>query len=208
MTGPFLISLPKHLTRLDYSALPRTVQDSLFNGISFDPAKHLIGRLTIAILTDSRFKGPAQTRRRRSYERVNQLFIQLDVPSSAFEIIDVYPHTTLAPGLKDPELEVGVTVDPTGKFSISGTLKNLIRRKRHLIIESHNAHTGQWTFLKNFLQDNLLFNLDLLLLRCDENTHQASLICDVKAQEGGRLIRSTRKRVRIEREQENGFPQT
>lgn len=201
MTGPFLFSIPKHLTLLNYDALPEAVQETLFNGISYDPAEHLIGRLPIAILTDPGYKGPAHTRRKRSYERVNHLFIQINIPSPAFEILDVYPHTTMAPGYKTPEVEVGVSVEPiTGKFSISGTLKNLIRGNRHHIIESHGPRICQWTFQKGYLQDNLLFNLDLLLLRCERDMHGAALMCEVKAQEGGRLIRSTRRRVLIEGE--------
>lgn len=205
MTGPFLFSIPKYLTLLDYAALPRAVQEILFDGITYDSTEHLIGRLSIAILTDTRFKGPARTQRRKSYERVNHLFVQINLPSTAFEILEVYPHTTLAPGLKTPEVEVGVSVEPiTGKFSVSGTLKNLIRGDRHHIIESHGPRICQWTFQKGYLQDNLLFHLDLLLRRCEKDTQAAALICEARAQERGRLIRSSRRRVLIEGEPHPG----
>lgn len=201
MTGPFLFSIPKYLTLLDHAALPKAVQEMLFDGITFDPTEHLIGRLPIAILSDTGFNGPAHTRRRKSFDRVNHLFVQLNLPSIDFEIIDVYPHTTLAPGLKAPEVEVGVSVEPmTGKFSVSGTLKNLIRGNRHHIIESHGPRICQWTFLKGYLQDNLHFHLDLLLRRCEKDTRGAAVVCEVRAQEGSRLIRSTRRRVLIEGE--------
>jgi hypothetical protein len=199
MTGPFRIHLPKYLTLLDQAALPSAIRDVLFNGIDFHPDEHFIGRLSIAVLEDTNFKGSKKVYRRRSYERVDQLIVQISLPSDEFEIIEVYPHTTLATGLADPELEVGISIEPTtGKFTISGTLKNLIRRKRHLIINTHTSEISQWAFQKGYLRDNVQFNLDILLRRRANTSVATYLMSEVKAQEGGRLIRATRKKVTID----------
>jgi hypothetical protein len=197
--GPFLIHLPKHITQLDFEALTSESKTILFNGIAYDAAEHLIIRLPVAVLPDPHFKGPARTRRQRSFEKVDQLFIQVNLPSDDHEILEVYPHTTLAPGLVDPQLELGISVEPTtGRFSLSGTLKNLIRRKRHFIINTHTETIAQWAFQKAYLQDNLQFNIDLLLQVNRKPDTPASLIVEAKAQDGGRLIRATRRKIMIE----------
>lgn len=198
MTGPFRIHLPKHLTTLDQAALPAAVRDVLFNGIAFDAAVHVLRRLPVAVLDDPSFKGSANLRRRKSYARVDQLFVQVAVRGEDLELLAAYPRTTLAPGLVDPQLEIGLAIEPTtGRFSLSGTLKNLLRRKRHWIIHTHTAQIAQWAFQKDYLRDNFLFELDLLFRTKPGGTGSETLVCEVRAQDGGRLVRSTRKSVAL-----------
>jgi hypothetical protein len=199
MIGPFRIHIPRLSIPLDFDGLTTPVKDILFDGLVFRADIHQIIRLPIAFLPDISFRGPARIRRKKSFDKVTQLYFQVSLPSPDFEILAVYPHTTMAPGQNDPQLDFGISVDPfTGKFTLSGTLKNLIRRKRHLILNTHTAEIAQWTFEKAYLRDHLQLNLDILLRQRNASPAESHLTCEAKAQQGGRLIRATRKRVSIQ----------
>ncbi len=190
--GPFRVRVSKQAERLNFNALPPRERGQLGSGLIYDETRHAVFRFDVFLDFLSQSGGTKRTRRRKDFALADLLIVQAQSPTPRLRFLRLYPASQRRSGQPEPDIggEIKAEVSaPVGvKLSISGLLKDLIRRQPELmIIAQHNDSLAQWLFLKPYLDSGAEFRL-LVLCELDGNLPARHLRCHVSVQAKGREI--------------------
>lgn len=192
--GPFRVRVSKQAERLDFNALPSRERGPLGSGLHYDEARHAVFRFYVFLDFLGQSGGNKRSRRRRDFALADLLIAQVQSPSTGLRLLRIYPTTQRKSNQPEPdiggEIKAEVNVPASVKLSISGVLKDLIRREPELmVIAQHNDLLAQWLFLKPYLDSGQEFRM-LALCELDGGLppSQRYLRCHVSVQAKGREI--------------------
>jgi hypothetical protein len=169
MEGPFKAKYDKVFEQLDYAEIAEEDRKILFQGIKYNPAIHIICRLPIQIEPLQSRKITSRNRHRKGYEKVNNAILWAKIESPGLKLMGILPNSTSVNGEQDndysEEAVFGINVPPFAKLELSGKAKQSFRKNERIVIASRTSSEAQWAFEKNYLKDNLGFNLFFLFER-------------------------------------------
>jgi hypothetical protein len=166
MEGPFKAKYDKVFEKLDYAEIAEEDRKILFQGIKYNSAIHIVCRLPVEIEPLQSRKINSRNRRRKGYEKVNNAIVWAKIESPGLRLMGILPNSTSVNGEQDndysEEAVFGINVPPFAKLELSGKAKQSFRKNERIVIASRTSSEAQWAFEKNYLNDNLGFNLIFL----------------------------------------------
>ena len=158
-------------------------------GVAYHPDQHDILLFFVIPEFETGTKGSKRRRRRKSFSKVDRLFVQIRSPTSKIKFLGMYPVSRTE---SDPfDFGIASFVPIAGKLRARGRVRDAIKRGKHLIIANRTDEIAQWIFLKPYVQRRNDFGMKLLcLVPKDLGVEHRFLGCNVSAQDHGREIES------------------
>lgn len=192
--GPFRINISPTAELVDLTSLEEAERKQLLRDVTYDSSKHQIFRFFVT----PKFYDPYSSKRwskRRSYAKVDRALVQVECGAPEIVIFGIHPITTLRDGQESLDFEgesiLELAVPKFFKLSITGKLKNKIRKDTHLIFASRTAEFAQWVFLKGFIRTNTEYKLRVLcVVPASLEKTKRHVVCHATFSDGGRVIES------------------
>jgi hypothetical protein len=185
----FKLAISKEAERVSLDELSQAKQDVLAQGISFDPEHHDVFQFFVAPEFFHSTEGSKKTRSKRSYSRVNRLFIKTRLPTTDIRLLGMYPVTRTEAGTHQTELASYIPI--AGKLRAHGRARDAIKRGKHVIIANRTDEIAQWIFLKPYIEQRSDFGMMVLcLVPRDLDDNYRFLRCDASAQDSGREVQA------------------
>ena len=191
--GPFKFSISKVAQFVSLEDISQVKCDILAQGVSFDPDQHDVFLFFVIPEFIQSKKGSKRTRRKRSYSKVDRIFIKVKLPTSDIKLLGMYP--TSRTDTNTYEVDNIPYIPIVGKLKAHGRVKDAIKRGKHLIVANRNDEIAQWVFLKPYIEQRTDFGMKVLcLVPKDLDDEYRFLRCNASAQDKGREIEGAYRR--------------
>jgi len=191
--GPFKLRISKIAQHVDLNDISKIKQDILIQDISFDPNLHDIFQFYVTPEFIQNFKGSRKTYKKKSFSKVDRIFVKVQIPSSEIKLLGMYPISRTVSETYEKAYTPFIPI--SGKLTAYGRDKDAIKRGKHLIIANRNLQMAQWIFLKPYIEDRIDFGMKILC--CVPKTLEKEfrfMRCSASAKEKGREIEKAYRR--------------
>jgi hypothetical protein len=183
----FRLAISKQAERVSLDDLSQTKQDVLAQGVSFEPEHHDLFQFFVAPEFLHSTAGSKKTRRKRSYSKVNRVFVKTRLPTTDIRLLGMYPVTRTETGTHEADIVSYIPI--AGKLRAHGRAKDAIKRGKHSIIANRTDEIAQWIFLRPYIEERSDFGMIILCLVPRELDDSLRFLrCDASAQDNGREV--------------------
>ena len=130
----FKIEVPKRAKLVDFSALPKTDKNVLFNRIAFNEEEHEIFGFSILFSFFPERSGSKRKMKRKDFSKADYLYAKIKIPSDDITLLNIYPPSTDTEG---NQIDIGLKVEigvksPIGGASGTGSITRSIKKNKNM----------------------------------------------------------------------------
>lgn len=198
--GPFSIEISEVAEKVDPAALSKQEQQSLLEGVLFDPKEHDIFRFFIAPITRVAGKNSSKrTIKKMSYEMADRAYVDAFVMSNSFRLLGMFPRGHARTKGYDLDFEGEASAAPLNigriGLKLSGKLKNIFSRTARDCWAFRTDRRAQWIFKKSWIEEGNEFRLELVMLvPKDLDAADRMIYCSAKFADRDRSLARIEKR--------------